>query len=71
MSRCEQGCCNRSQPHPPPLLSPRPPAAATTRVQRNQNMAKLQAGYLFPEVRVQSNLILATAALNALHDASH
>ena len=25
--------------------------AATTRVQRNKNFAKLQAGYLFPEVR--------------------
>ncbi len=31
-------------PHAPPL------PAATTRVQRNKNMAKLQAGYLFPEV---------------------
>jgi hypothetical protein len=28
-----------------------PLLAATTRVQRNKNMAKLQAGYLFPEVR--------------------
>jgi hypothetical protein len=25
-------------------------ASVTTRVQRNKNMAKLQAGYLFPEV---------------------
>ena len=27
------------------------PRAVATRVQRNKNMGKLQAGYLFPEVR--------------------
>jgi hypothetical protein len=37
------------------VLSPRPPSlpttpAATTKVARNPNFAKLQAGYLFPEV---------------------
>lgn len=37
-------------PHTPPAACTALPAV-TTRVQRNKNMAKLQAGYLFPEVR--------------------
>lgn len=41
-----------SVPRPKQLAAcARPPRAVTTRVQRNKNMAKLQAGYLFPEVR--------------------
>ena len=38
------------QPSPPP-----PPA--TTTVQRNPNIAKLQAGYLFPEVRCFHSMV--------------
>lgn len=37
-------------PHNQPAACTALPAV-TTRVQRNKNMAKLQAGYLFPEVR--------------------
>lgn len=35
-----------------------PPPAVTTKVQRNKNMGKLQAGYLFPEVRHHPLLLL-------------
>lgn len=39
--------CTSPSPSLPAFLP-----AVTTRVQRNKNMAKLQAGYLFPEVRL-------------------
>ena len=41
-------------------------AAVTTRVKRNDNMGKLQAGYLFPEVRYVLEIIFTVLDLTAL-----